>query len=99
MFMMSRDHLAMDIEKSSLQLMLRLLNTDNVGKITSDHVEYDKIRQRLQVICSPASVTSGRSQRSKSISFEDITVRQLLNLFVSNFPRLFVCAVRVTGPM
>lgn len=75
MFMMSRDHLAMDLDKSSLQLMLRLLNVDNAaaGKCSTDSTEYNRIRHRLQGICNSASAALCKN-RAKAIALEDIMV-------------------------
>jgi Wings apart-like protein regulation of heterochromatin len=74
MFVMSRDHLAMDIDKSSLQLMLRLLNADDVRKAADDVGEYNRIRQRLHAICSSSSLSVAKNRNSKPIAPEDTTV-------------------------
>lgn len=72
MYMMSRDYLAMDIDKSSLELMLRLLDADNHDTVISvDRAEYDKMRHRLHAICSNLSATVGTR---KLLSLDDTTV-------------------------
>ena len=70
--MMSRDHLVMDIDQSSLELMLRLLDIDNnvCGALSgTDREDYDKIRQRLFEVCSKTP-----SHKSRQLTLDDATV-------------------------
>jgi hypothetical protein len=64
----------MDIDKSSLQLMLRLLNADDMRKTADEVGEYDRIRHRLHTICSSSSLSVGKNRSSKPIALEDTTV-------------------------
>ena len=57
MFMLSRDRLNMDLDKTSLQLMLNLLSVDS--KIPTERAalsEYNRMKKRIQTICENLNV-------------------------------------------
>jgi hypothetical protein len=91
---MSRDHLAMDIDRSIMELMLRLLNVEGTVCPNTDDssVELDKMRQRIQNICNQQLLSAGRKDKHiKSLTIEDTTVSKQWtfwsynNLMISRF--------------
>ena len=77
MYMLSRDRLNMDLEKSSLELMVGLLSADPEHESnTADKEEFQRTRAKICGICEKLRMKK-EGTTIKQLTMEDISVSHL----------------------
>ena len=79
--MMSRDHLSMHIDASSLQLMLRLLSIDTSSQSSADDDDLCRTHQRLYDIVRHAGEHSSVTLDNMTVSHSLLSKQLLLTKY------------------